>query len=160
MSAVTDINSELLHTWGYRQPYSIAHVVLCPYASEERLSDLLKIIDLVAGKGADFSWEPPSTEVGIYTNPPLIAEGPLSLYSKHTDSLRARALLWGADPCPEGRCFPISGLEYSRKLYTLALDYYYSLTRSGATPRPHPHTLKMMKAIADEREAAHKALFA
>ncbi len=118
----------------------------------------LIIIDLIAQKGANFDWTPSYMGIGIYRNPPLGAGDPRGHHSQHMNALRARALLLGANPCLTGSSF--SGLEKNMDVFQLALDQFYDLTRNKVRVKPTEYTLKMMKAIADEREAAHKALFA
>ncbi len=157
LSAVPDMNSESLFVWGYRQIYNIAHVVLDPIAYRHdtvALSTRLVIVDLVARKGADFNWKHPYMDVDIYENPPLSAGEPRGCHSQHINDLRARALLWGADPCLKGSSF--GGLETDKNVYALALDQFNA--RMGEAFRPHPHTLKVMGEIAEERERAHRDL--
>ena len=153
-----DINSDELYIWGYRQLYSIAHVALDPteYCDDSvPLYRRLSIIDLIAEMGANFDWVPP---FGAYNNPPLSAGEPRGSHSQHMDALRARALLWGADPCLKGSSF--LGLEKNMGVFELALNQLYDLAEIGVKVKPTEHTIKMMKDIAKEREAAHKALFA
>ena len=157
LSVVEDVNSEDLYVWGYRQKYNLAHVALDPLSMfRSDVADLgshLAIIDMLARKGADFNWIPK----GGYENPPLSAGEPRGSSSKYINDLRARALLYGADPCLGGSSF--YGLEKYEHVYELALDQLYGLG-AGTVTKPVAHTKAMMRAIAAKREQAHKALLA
>lgn len=102
LSVVEDVNDKALVVWGYRQIYTLPHVALDPRYPEVSqnvpLEDRLEIIDELAKKGADFN---KIIKWGGYKNPPLAAGDSSSFHLEDVlDPLRARALLYGAEPKP------------------------------------------------------------
>ncbi|MBA4248980.1 MAG: hypothetical protein C0432_04120 [Candidatus Puniceispirillum sp.] len=58
LSAIDDVNSEALDTWGYRQRYTLAHTALHPnywVSANIDENDRLNIIHLLGRKNADFN---------------------------------------------------------------------------------------------------------
>lgn len=112
LSVVEDVNDPLLTVWGHRQPYYLAHMALAPALDHRRLSlkkkaplaQRLSIIDLLGGKNADFNQKLPAyfAQTLPYNNPPLIVPEVGAYSEKFSDALRARALLYGADPLVQG----------------------------------------------------------
>lgn len=110
LRCVENINDDRLAVWGYRQPYTLAHLALDPthplgcvdWVGDVPLGKRLKVVDLLAQKKANFNHIIPKHP---YLNPPLAAGIPEGRPFKHYQALQARALLYGADPKIKGSCF-------------------------------------------------------
>jgi hypothetical protein len=108
IKCVDDINGEKLDVFGYRQPYTVAHVAMHPnyilsnHISETfdpagaSLHDRLKIIHLLGQKGADFNI---IRENNGYKYHPLQlgSHSGTCILNDVADGFRARGLLYGAD---------------------------------------------------------------
>jgi len=157
LSVVGDVNSWELMGWGYRQPYSLAHMALDPQYPRMRhnvpLEDRLAIVDDLGERGADFNNTGSHALMGIYNNPPLAA-GTLSGHLSWKEvcnvatPLRARALLYGAIPDTRGSCFGGVHLDREPKLVDLALKYFMERTRAGGKLRPVPAVKAVLKKAA------------
>ena len=146
LPVIDDVNAPLLTAWGYRQPYTVAHMALDPRFPESTskvpLINRLQILDLLGEAGANFNINLVSRYVGVYMNPPLVAAG---LNSRHayTDPLRARALLYGADPVvkgssgslvcinPTSECPLDTFLSEAHRLCEIAFKDFYTLSAKG-----------------------------
>lgn len=105
LSVVDDVNNPLLTAWGYRQPYYLSHMALDPqysFLKKVPITNRLRIVDLLGKKNADFNKIPGPFTIGIYNNPPLIVSGLDGSRCEFFDALRARSLLYGADPLVTG----------------------------------------------------------
>lgn len=149
LSAIENVNEEGLTAWGYRQPYTLAHMALdprFPLSQNVRLKDRLEIIDTLAERGADFNaiiW------TDHYNNPPLAAGDPSGHPLNIYHHLRARALLYGADPKVKGSSF--QGLTYGGKLdlpSQLTLDYYIERTKAGTKLTPTANVMGYLREYA------------
>ncbi|MBX9620460.1 MAG: hypothetical protein K2X28_00255 [Alphaproteobacteria bacterium] len=138
LSAVEDPNDKALAVWGWRQIYTLAHVALDPQFPEVSrnvpLEARLEIIDALAEKGANFN---KIIKWGGYKNPPLAGGEPSSWHLKNViDHLRARALLYGADPSLGGSCFYRINLKEEFNLLSLTISYYIEKEKVGANLSP------------------------
>ncbi|MCI5057568.1 MAG: hypothetical protein MRY83_15755, partial [Flavobacteriales bacterium] len=138
LSVVEDVNDKALVVWGYRQIYTLAHVALDPRYPEVSqnvpLEDRLEIIDELAKKGADFN---KIIKWGGYKNPPLAGGDSSSFHLEDVlDPLRARALLYGANPSLRGSCFYGVKLEEELNLLSLTISYYIEKEKEGASLNP------------------------
>ncbi|MDP3532848.1 MAG: hypothetical protein Q8S31_06125 [Alphaproteobacteria bacterium] len=135
LNYVDDINDKKYWVWGYRQLYTMAHLILDPQypivTHEISLKTRLHIMDMLIQKGLDFDIIP-ATE--IYRNPalaagdpsgheicaPFIEENTNLIYRNIADELRVRALLAGANPIVCGSSFsgiPIVSRPYENDKY-------------------------------------------
>lgn len=172
LSVIDDVNSDLFATWGYRQPFSLAHHGLDPahplYNALATLQDRLAVLDLLAAKGADFN---AMFKNSLYDNPPLAAGDPRGWGGAHDagqDALRARALLHGANPLLGGTSYAARGSQYKLKgplVGTLfAQDKALSLegvARTNALAKRHPIvTYTLARAYLKERDLPTATLYA
>lgn len=153
LPVIPNVNAPELTSWGYRQPYFLTHMSLDPqYPRAARivpLKDRLSMVDLLGDAGADFNLV---CHPQVYTNPPLAAGEssgrPLDIMCQ----LRARALLYGADPKIKGSSF--SGLRidsWDKNVVDLALDYYIERAKAGAILRPVKEVMNSLKQLAIQR---------
>lgn len=168
LEVIDDVKDVSLCTWGYRQPYTLAHMALDPQdtthvdKSKGSLTDRLRILDLLGSKGADFNQRVPPKSVGVYENPPLVAAG-LNYVLSYTDELRARALLYGADPVVNGSSKTLLtinptpnhprdsfGREAERLCFMAFNEYYASLRRPKEGQRLAPSVRERMKTLLAE----------
>ncbi|MDI9638709.1 hypothetical protein QM565_23605 [Geitlerinema splendidum] len=138
LSVVEDPNDKALVVWGYRQIYTLAHLALDPQypvvSQNVPLENRLEIIDELAQKGANFN---KIIKWGGYKNPPLAAGYISSFHLKNIfDHVRARALLYGADPSLEGSCFGGINLKKELNLLSLIISYYIEKEKVGASLNP------------------------
>ena len=172
LSVIDDVNSDLFATWGYRQPFSLAHHGLDPehpmYNEQATLEDRLAVLDLLAAKGADFN---AMFKESLYDNPPLAAGDPRGWGGAHEvgqDALRARALLHGANPLLGGTSYAARGSAYKLKgplVGTLfAQDKALSLGGAAlmdALAKRHPIvTYTLARAYLKERDLPTATLYA
>ncbi len=153
LTVVDDINADELTCWGYRQPYTLAHLALDPQypsRSDASLSDRLEIIDLIAEKGADFDRIIGHGYLGIYENPPLAAGCPSGHELKDYECFRARALLYGADPSLWGSSHQPVKLE-SKKFINLIFDYSVDVLSKNRKINPHPSVKTVLERVRDEK---------
>ncbi len=152
LAVVKNVNDLELTAWGYRQPYTLAHIALDPQypaPSHVPLENRLKIIDALGEKGADFNRLLSLVEGACpYSNPPLAAGWPSGGPVKKHKALRARALLYGAIPSQKGTSFHGIKLEEDPKLLKLTLDYFIERTKAGVTLRPIPEVMELLKKEA------------
>ncbi len=160
-SVIDDVNSDHCLAWGYRQPYTLAHMALDPqyplakaFVSKE---DRLAIVDALAQKKADFNR---IARTHDYRNPPLAAGEPSGRELREISSfLRARALLHGADPELGGSSFFGVTLKYAHSPYKSnnltqeCLKQYLEKISLGEFVSPLP------KVLAHLKQAAHEAGF-
>ncbi len=158
LSVIDDVNSDHCLAWGYRQPYTLAHMALDPQypwaKTPVSLEDRLMIIDILAQKNADFNRiEIASTQY----KPPLIA-GDSSSHEvqKIRIFLRARAILFGADPYliePTSHevmlKYPDSSYK-SNNLTRECLNQYLKKISWGEPVDPLPKILDHLKKAAFE----------
>ncbi|MDP4725164.1 MAG: hypothetical protein NWS47_02605 [Alphaproteobacteria bacterium] len=153
LSAVTDINSEDLDVRGWRQDYTMAHLAIRPHFPQFDVcvEQRLRIIDLLANKGANFNLVRPSPSVGTYTWHPLYDHPVFSNYlKKHEDIvlLQSRALLYGGDPLKGQLDFADLEFDskryndYYSKIYRIALSMYLKLEDASDVIQLTPHTIK------------------
>lgn len=170
LPVVPDVNDPRLYAWGYRQPYNAAHMALDPVFPEDqppsKLSDKLIIIDALGERGVNFNFVPAFLRINTYHNPPLAAGQPAGRFGGDVNFLRARALLYGADPSVSGSSFhPIDLTRdweksdecrycayYSRLLHP-AFGYFVERVNAGkrAYLRPVPAVMDYFEQIARER---------
>jgi len=150
LSVVSDVNVDELTAWGYRQPYYPAHFALhpdYPRAKKQDQTAQLEIIDMLAEKGADFNKIFRHKEMGVYLNPPLSAGQPSGGVSyNNMESLRARAMLFGANPGLQGSSF--YGIEFKGKssfylVTKYALQYYCEVVKNKGLNSMHPYPTVM-----------------
>ena len=138
LNYVDDINDKKYWVWGYRQLYTMAHLILDPQypvvTHEISLKTRLHVMDMFIQKGVDFDIIP-ATE--IYKNPSLaagkpsgheirasfIAENGHLTYQYIADELRVRALLAGANPNVCGTSF--GGIDIVTRPYENG-EYQYN----------------------------------
>jgi hypothetical protein len=154
LSVVEDVNDKALVVWGYRQIYTLAHVALDPrYPEVSRnvpLEDRLEIIDELARKGANFN---KIIKWGGYKNPPLAAGEPSSSHLKNViDHVRARALLYGADPNIKGSCFWGINLKKELDLLSLTISYYIEKENVGASLNPKEEVMAPLNMFMLRKE--------
>ena len=171
LAVVPDVNDPILAVWGYRQPYTLAHLALDPrfpyfLGDNVPLKNQLEIIDALGERGANFNAILKNSKLDPYTNPPLAAGGPSGYADlKLMPHLQARALLYGADPAVKGSCF--HGVDLTRdeynagperypyfsKLLHPAFEYYQERMQAGfeANLKPVPAVMGYFEKIAQER---------
>jgi hypothetical protein len=157
LTAVKDPNAPELATWGYRQPYTLAHLALDPRyplaPAQIGLKDRLMIVDAIAEKGANFNailYPNPNRWIHTYRNPPLAAGESHYHQLNIINHVRARALLYGADPSFGGSSFHgvKDDLEH---LAELAFPYFIERTKAGATLTPVPAVMAALDQAAQGR---------
>jgi len=152
LRVVSNVNGSELTSWGYRQPYTPAHVVLDPQyprASQEvPLEHRLMIVDALGADGADFNAVVSHGLIGVYSNPPFAAGDPSGRPLDIMTQLRARALLYGADPMKTGSCWYGLRLEKEESLGRFALSYYIERAKAGAKLRPTVDVMTWLKKLA------------
>ncbi len=158
LSVIEDVNSDHCLAWGYRQPYTLAHMALDPqyplakaFVSKE---DRLAIVDALAQKKADFNY---IVRTHDYKNPPLSAGEPSGRELREISTfLRARALLFGADPELGGSSFSGVRLKYTYSTYKNnsltqeCLKQYLEKVSLGEAVSPLPKVLDHLKEAANE----------
>ncbi|OJX11694.1 MAG: hypothetical protein BGO77_07165 [Caedibacter sp. 37-49] len=158
LSVIDDVNSDHCLAWGYRQPYTLAHMALDPqyplakaFVSKE---DRLAIVDALAQKKADFNL---IAKTHDYRNPPLAAGEASGRELREISSfLRARALLHGADPELCGSSFFGVILKYKFSPYKnmeitkVCLKQYLEKISLGEFVSPLPKVLAHLKQAANE----------
>lgn len=125
LNYVDDINDKKYWVWGYRQLYTMAHLILDPQypvvTHEISLKTRLHVMDMFIQKGINFDIVP---QTEVYKNPALAAGNPSGreirtsfikengdlTYQTITDELRVRALLAGATPTACGSSFSGIGI--------------------------------------------------
>lgn len=142
LTAVDDVNSRQLTGWGYRQPYTLAHMALDPQhpmaLGDVSLDNRLMVIDILAEHEVNFNDVVGHNLVGIYHNPPLAAGKESGRALSIFNQLRARALLYGADPIRGGSCFRGIRLDHESELLEFTLNYYIERIKAGARLNPTP----------------------
>jgi hypothetical protein len=121
LNYVDDINDSKYWVWGYKQSYTMAHLILDPQypirTDDISLEVRLDIMDMLIQKGVNFEIVP--VGISCQTNPALAAGEPSDNpikeriinnngkleYKNITNELRIRALLAGANPCVHGSSF-------------------------------------------------------
>ena len=171
LSCVKDINDKETLSWGYRQPYNLFHLALDPksnlnesavYDEFEKtknsltLKKLLKIVDLIGQKNhgntafVNATLHPSTTHYRNYTNPPLAAGEPSGQYYAYQNALRARGMLYGADPLVKGSSFYGLNVEKSTALKEYLFQYYIELTKKGIFLYPTQHVKDVIEKRALE----------
>lgn len=153
LGVVSDVNADELTSWGFGQPYYPAHCALDPYYPKSKginMRSRLEIIDILAAKGADFN----RVFRYIYANTPLSAGEPRGCFvdRDNIDRLRARALIYGADPALKGssnidvRFKPESRKGIYYPITQHLVDYHFEVvTQKGSQAvRPVPAVIKIM----------------
>lgn len=140
LSVIDDVNDVSLLTSGYKQFFSLAHVVLLPeFTYKANINDLyiknlLNIIDELGRAGIDFNFIPQGDH---YRNPPLTM-GSLWTHSKFSykqkTMLEARVMLYGANPRLKGSQFNGLNLDKMDEIYDLIKTYYFELTKDSNYP--------------------------
>lgn len=153
LTVIDDINNPKLYAWGYRQPYSPAHMAMHPEGSM-RISVVaqLSMISLIGQAGADFNYRPSNS---LYSNPPLTAG---LLYGDSTineiEQRQAYGLLYGANPKLKGTSFAGINLQRNKKVFELAFSYF--LKMAGSKPlvglKIDPTVKNIFKDFAEKRE--------
>lgn len=157
LKAIPDVNDPSLTGWGYRQPYTLAHMALDPQypkaAGDISLSTRLAIIDMLGEKRADFNAIIRADLEGVYENPPLLVGDLSGRPFKFMSELRARALLYGGDPKiigSSGGLGFVRGWSYKLDSDT-CLDYYIEKMRAGATVYPVVDVMDRLNKVAGEK---------
>ncbi len=161
LSVIPDLQDDHLTAWGYRQPYSPAHMAVnpvFPYKHTVPLENRLRIIDLLAENRCDFNVGVSNKhngvyQIGVYTNQPLWAAGNCDwcVPQNILPQLRARAMIYGADPK-----MGVTGLEYLRVapegFYSLilgfTLDYFVERAAHGAHLTPTDYVMMCLKEFS------------
>lgn len=165
LSVVENVNSENLMGYGYRQGFFPTHLALDPQYPKAShavaLEDRLAIIDMLGRKKADFNRRGLSKE--LYLNPPLAAGWPSGRMLEHATELRARALLYGADPSIVGTSFPsVRSLDRvdNFELVNITLQYFMEKVQDGEimTLRPVSIVMDAIKKRAAEKDIDLDAL--
>lgn len=140
LSVIDNVNDVSLLTSGYRQFFSLAHVVLLPELTYKAnindlyIKNLLNIIDELGRAGINFNFIP---QGGTYQNPPL-AMGSAWSHStfsyEQTTMLEARAMLYGANPRLKGSSFNGVNLDKMDEIYDLIKAYYFELVKDSNHP--------------------------
>lgn len=155
LPVIPDVNAPELTSWGYRQPYTPAHVVLDPQypsASQEVFLEYrLMIVDALGECGADFNAIISPSIIGAYGNPPLAAGEPEGGHPKLMTQLRAVGLLYGADPARTGSCWWGLNLEEELLLGDFALPYYMARVQAGIKLRPTEKVMAWLKGLAAKK---------
>lgn len=156
LTAIENVNDPVLTTWGFCQPYTLAHIALDPQyprASQDvPLENRLLIIDALGENGADFNAIIDICNMGgVYTNPPLAAGKPSGRVEDTFIQVRARALLYGADPQKTGSSFSGINLNCEKPLLSYALNYYIERIKARAKVFPAPLVMDYLKRMALER---------
>lgn len=154
MTVVPDVNHPELTGWGDRQPYTAAHMALDPRhpiaSCDILLENRLRIIDLLGDAGVDFNAIVLHQIMGVYRNPPLVAGALSGRQLPIMPHLRARALLYGADPSKMGSIFNGWQLEIEHQVMNLALDYIQG-AKDGAALRPVPEVMDALRLLATSK---------
>ena len=159
LKVVPHDNLKDLMTWGYRQPYNMAHLALDPsYPSIAGIADTarLEIIDLLSHKHINWNYIYPANQLGVYENPPLSAGEPSGRCSGNRAQLRASAILRGADPYKKGSSFGGLYLSENSEVIKSSLDQY--LETKGTGMKPTEEVRKLLRAEREARIARLKAV--
>lgn len=152
IAVVGDVNNHTLATWGYRQPYTLAHLALDPQYPKAKndipLETRLAIIDVLGEKKANFNQ---IILCNDYQNPPLAAGDPSGRPFNDYKKFRARALLYGADPTIVGSSFWPLKLEREDYLLKYTLEYYIERRWAGAILTPTDLVMAHLKRVAVEK---------
>lgn len=110
LSAIPNVNDTRLCAWGYRQPYTVGHMLLDPNFPkiDVPIQQRLAMVDLLASRNVDFNMV---FGGHYYTNPALAAGCPSGRPVRNYEMLQARALLYGADPTFIGSSFTLVSLR-------------------------------------------------
>lgn len=153
-TVIDDVNDPELAVWGYRQPYTLAHLVLdpaypnCCY-NDVPLSTRLAILIRFGQLGLNFNKIYDEGLIGVSTNPPLLLK---EVSHRGDDRLQAYALFFGADPSQNGSTryaytHSQSGTQYLESILTTAFDDYVSLVKSGVATRPDDYVKGLLEQI-------------
>ena len=156
LGSMEDVNASV--TWGWRQHYTLAHLALnptYPLPFDVSLATRLAIIDALGDREADFN----ITGNDIYANPPLFAGYSSGRHVDEFETLRLRAMLYGADPDVHGGSFsgrPDLNLPKSKifqERMGLLFDWYVEKLKlgQGAHLRPVGQIMRILEDIAKER---------
>lgn len=153
LTVIDDINDIRLVSWGYRQPYSVAHQVLDPtvfFDADVPHEHKIALIDLVAAKGADFNHSFPHPYVGIYNNPPLAAGDLRGGTYDRFQELRALGMLYGGEHILKGSSYAGTHMlsEYNRDTKQALLDHFIIRKKAGIHMRPTKAVMAILQEFA------------
>lgn len=179
VESIVDVNAESIFCWGYRQPYSLAHIVLDPgnfwrrgveiksAESLNYLKNMYEIMDMLAEKGVDFNRSP---EYNLYPYPPVQAGSNLRGWNDTFKlSLNIRAFLHGAEPyktvgvisMPGSEDLPSGTLllshttnqDLERRYKEILFDMYVEMRKAEIAVKPIKGVKEILQAERDRRVA-------